>query len=149
VQLTARADVQLGEELAQVVLDRARGQEQPGANLRVRRPVAGQPGDLRLLGGQLRPGRDRVLASGLAGGAQFAPCPRGERLQAHLLLHLAGSPQLITRVDAAPLAAQPTPVQRAGAGQLDTDTVRLRCAIASRYRRSARCPLLSSASERA
>ena len=33
-----------GEDLAQVVLDGAQGQEQPGADLRVRQAVAGQPG---------------------------------------------------------------------------------------------------------
>jgi hypothetical protein len=55
-----------------VVLDGARGQEQPGADLRVRQPVAGQSSDLRLLGGQLDPGGDGALAGGLAGGLQLA-----------------------------------------------------------------------------
>src|SRR5829696_8431055 len=36
VELTARADSELGEDLAQVVLDRALADEQPGADLRVR-----------------------------------------------------------------------------------------------------------------
>jgi MFS family permease len=54
-ELAARGDVELGEDLAQVVLDRARGQEQPGANLRVRQAVAGQPRDLGLLRGQSQP----------------------------------------------------------------------------------------------
>ena len=64
-----------------MVLDGARGQEQPGADLRVRRAVAGQPGDLGLLNGQLEPGGDGALAGGLAGGLQIAAGPRGERLE--------------------------------------------------------------------
>jgi hypothetical protein len=41
-ELDAGGDAELGEDLAQVVLDRARGQEQPGADLRVRQPVGGR-----------------------------------------------------------------------------------------------------------
>jgi hypothetical protein len=50
-ELAAGADAQLSEHLAQVVLDRPGGQEQPGADLRVGQAVAGQPGDLGLLDG--------------------------------------------------------------------------------------------------
>src|SRR6187200_3289083 len=49
-QLLARADLELGEDLAQVVLDGARADEQLRADLRIRLPVAGHAGDLRLLG---------------------------------------------------------------------------------------------------
>ena len=49
VKLVAGADVELGEDLAQVVPDRARTDEQPGADLRVRHDLAGQPRDLGLL----------------------------------------------------------------------------------------------------
>src|SRR5947208_12771905 len=72
VELVARADVELGEDLAQVVLDRARTDEQPGADLGVRESVAGEPGDLGLLGGQLVPGLDGALADSLAGGQELA-----------------------------------------------------------------------------
>jgi len=51
VELAAGADAELGEDLAQVVLDRARADEQPGADLRVGQAVAGQPRDLSLLWG--------------------------------------------------------------------------------------------------
>jgi hypothetical protein len=50
VELTAGADAQLGEDLAQVVLDGVGADEQPGADLRIGQPVAGQPRDLGLLG---------------------------------------------------------------------------------------------------
>jgi len=49
VKLAAGADVEHGEGLAQVVPDRARTDEQPGADLRARYDLAGQPRDLGLL----------------------------------------------------------------------------------------------------
>jgi hypothetical protein len=48
VELVPRAHPELPEHLVQVVLDRARGQEQPFADLRVREAVACQAGDLGL-----------------------------------------------------------------------------------------------------
>ena len=60
VELGARADAELGEDLVQVVLDGARADEQPGADLRVGEAVAGEPRDLRLLGGERRRGSRRV-----------------------------------------------------------------------------------------
>src|SRR6266567_6105912 len=70
-EVAARGDVELGEDLTQVILDGAPGQEQPGADLRVRQAVAGQLGDLGLLGSQLKPGGDGAFAGGLAGGLQL------------------------------------------------------------------------------
>src|SRR6516165_10017673 len=69
LELQAGADLELGEDLAQVVLDGARADEQPGADFRVRQPVAGQPRDLGLLRGQLLVlGHGGLLAGGLTGG---------------------------------------------------------------------------------
>ena len=68
MELAAGADGELGEHLAQVVLDRARADEQPGADLGVGQAVAGQPRDLCFLGGQLDAGLHGALAGGLAGG---------------------------------------------------------------------------------
>ena len=83
-----RGDVELGEHLGQVALDRARAEEQPGCDLRVRQAVTGQPGDLCLLRGQLTISHGhRAPAGGLAGGPQLAPGPRGEPLHAHRLKH--------------------------------------------------------------
>jgi hypothetical protein len=50
-ELGARADAELGEDLAQVVLDRVLADEEPRADLAVRKTVAGKPRDLRLLRG--------------------------------------------------------------------------------------------------
>src|SRR5688500_6870130 len=48
-ELPPRADVELHEHLTQVPFDRARAEEQLGADLRIRMPVARESGDLCLL----------------------------------------------------------------------------------------------------
>src|SRR5690242_19164117 len=101
-ELAARADVELGEDLAQVVLDRARAEKQPGADLRVREALAGQPGDLGLLRGQVEcGGYDASAGRGLAGGLQLAPGPGRERRHPHRIQHAVGRAQLLARVNAA------------------------------------------------
>src|SRR3984957_1274116 len=55
--LAARLDAQLGENLAQVVFDCARADEQPGADFRVGQAFPGHPRDLGLLRGELLIGR--------------------------------------------------------------------------------------------
>src|SRR6185436_17518690 len=52
-ELIARGNVEFREHLVQVVLDRARADEQPRADLRVGQPFACQLGDLALLRRQL------------------------------------------------------------------------------------------------
>jgi hypothetical protein len=54
VELPAGADVELGEDLAQVPFDRPCGQEELGGDLRVGQARPGQLGDLGLLGGELK-----------------------------------------------------------------------------------------------
>jgi hypothetical protein len=120
-ELAARADAKLGEDLAQVVLDRTRAEEQPGADLRIRQALAGQPRDLRLLSRQLKYGGDSALTGSFTGGLQLAAGARGERLHTHRLEHLVGGAQLIVRVRAAPLTAQPLPVQQMSADQVNAD----------------------------
>ena len=63
MELVARADVEFGEHLVQVVLDGAAADEQPGADLGVGQPVAGEPRDLGLLDRQLVAGLDAALAA--------------------------------------------------------------------------------------
>ena len=81
-ELAARADVELGEDLAQVVLDGARADEQLRADLGVRAAVAGEPGDLRLLRRERVARLGGALARRLAGGQQLAAGALGERLGA-------------------------------------------------------------------
>src|SRR5580704_4359348 len=127
IELAAGADAELGKDAPEVVLGGAGADEQPGADLGVGQPVPRQPGDLGLLGGQHRlgcrgaGGRCGTLAGGLAGCQQLAAGPIGECRHAHLLQHLVGGAQLLPRVHAAALPAQPFPVQQAGAGQFGAD----------------------------
>jgi hypothetical protein len=80
VELLARADLELGEDLAQVPLDGARAYEQLGADLLVRQPVAGEPSDLRFLRGEISPRIGPPLAHVLPGGQQLAAGAAGEPL---------------------------------------------------------------------
>jgi hypothetical protein len=84
VELAAGADAELGEDLAQVVLDRTGADEQPGADLRVRQAVPGQPRDLGLAGpgDAAAGGLDGALAGCLAGSQKLAPGPFGVRREA-------------------------------------------------------------------
>src|SRR6266542_3644306 len=66
IELGAGADAELEEHLAQVVLDRARADEQLGADLGSRESVVREPGDLGLLGGQVAAGLDAAFADCLA-----------------------------------------------------------------------------------
>jgi hypothetical protein len=62
-----RVDPELGKDLAKVVLDGVRADEQPRPDFRVREAVAGETGDLRLLGGKVAPCLDGAFAGMLAG----------------------------------------------------------------------------------
>ena len=116
-ELIARADVELREHLAQVVLDRARADEEPRADLRVRESVACQLGDLRLLRASARRACLGVRArDGLAGGEQLAAGALRERRGTHGGEHLVGGAQLLAGIDAALLAAQPLAVERGARG---------------------------------
>ena len=101
LELAARADVELGEHLVQVVLDGARADEQPRADLRVREPVAREPRDLRLLRGQLAARLDAALAGRLARGQQLARGPIRERLARPSREQLVRGAQLRARVEPA------------------------------------------------
>src|SRR5262249_58057031 len=85
-ELAAGGEIELGEDLAQVVLDGARAEEQLGGDLRVRQARPGQPRDLGLLGREVTVRAGGAPAGALAGRQQFAagplgrrpPCPRAE-----------------------------------------------------------------------
>ena len=121
MELAAGADAELGEDLGQVVLDGVRADEQPGADLRVGQAVPGKQRDLHLLGGQLPAGPGRGVgaarAGGFPGGEQLPAGPFCESFHPDLVQHLVSDVQLLTRVTAAALAAQPLAVEQVAAGQ--------------------------------
>ena len=86
--------------------------------LRIGQPIAGQPGDLPLLGGQIVARFDGPLAYLLARRLKLIPCALGERLHPDRGQDLVGRAQLLARLDPAILAAQPLTVQEMCAGDL-------------------------------
>src|SRR5262245_14514403 len=66
VELMARADAELGEYLAQVVLDRVPADEQLCSDLGVGETVASKPGDPGLLSRERLPGLNHAFAHMLA-----------------------------------------------------------------------------------
>src|SRR5450631_209501 len=117
-ELPARADAELGEYLAQVPLDGARTEEQLGADLRIRQPVTGEPGDLRLLRGELARRLGPPLAHVLPGGQQLAAGAPGEPPDPHHGQHLVGLAERLACVYASARAAQPLAVEQMSPGQL-------------------------------
>ena len=102
-------------------LDGARAEKQLRTDLRVRPPVARQPRDMRLLRRQLIARLIDALADLLTRGQQLVPRPLGEPLRPHRQERLARDPQLLARIDAPALAAQPFPVEQPRAGELHPD----------------------------
>ena len=110
------------EHLAQVVLDGARADEQLRADLGVRvsrrrrAERSAPPEAVSCVAASTVRFRD-----GLAGGQQLATGAFGERLGPDATEHLVRSAQLLARVHAPVLAAQPLAVQEVGAGAVDDD----------------------------
>jgi hypothetical protein len=111
-----------GEDLVQVVLDRAGADEQSGPDLRVGEPVARQLRDPVLLGCQPGPRLGPPAARRLAGRAQLVPSPGGERLEPHLREQVLRHAQLLARLQPPPLAAQPLAVDEVRAGEVHAHT---------------------------
>src|SRR5687768_16452937 len=97
-ELLAGGDVELAEDLVQVILDRARADEQLGADLRVGVPVPGQPRDLHLLGRQDVARVRGDPARGLARSLQLAAGTLGEPFGSHAAEALVGEAQELARV---------------------------------------------------
>jgi hypothetical protein len=110
------------------------------------RPSPGEPGNLGFLGCELLARLGAALADLLPGSDQFPAGALGERLHPDRGEQVVGGAQLLARVDASTLAAQPFAVARPSSGRT---WVRPTRSIASRYKRSALSPLVRSARERA
>ena len=117
-ELSAGSDPELGEYVVQVPLDGAGAEEEAGADLRVREPVAGELGDLTLLCGQVVTCRDGPLAQLLARCQQLTAGAFGEGIHAHRRELVVGGVELGARVAPAILAAKPLAVEQVSAGEL-------------------------------
>ena len=118
VEAHARADPELGEHIAQVPFDRPRADEELGGDLRIGVAVAREPGDVRLLRRELVARVVAALAHLLPGGRSSRRARSAKAVRAHRGEQLARGAQLLARVDAPALAAQPLAVQQARAGEL-------------------------------
>jgi NADP-dependent 3-hydroxy acid dehydrogenase YdfG len=118
-ELPAGGDAELREHLAQMPFDRARAEEELGADLGVGLPVAGARRDLRLLRGEVPVGLPGALAHGLAGGEQLAAGALREPVGPDRPQRSVCAAELLAGVDPAVLAAQPLPVEQVRAGQID------------------------------
>jgi hypothetical protein len=116
-KLAARADAELGEDLAQVVGDGGAADEQLRGDLRVGGAVGGQAGDQLFLRGQGVWRRGGAFADLAAACAQLDAGPFGERRGADRAEDLVGAGELVAGVAPAALAAQPLAVDQVGAPQ--------------------------------
>src|SRR5262249_31073722 len=103
VQLVARGDLELLEDVAQVVLHRTRADEQLRADLGVGKPIASETCDLRLLGGEHAPRVLRASPHGLARGEELEPCTFGKSVGLEATEHVVGGSELVTRLRASVL----------------------------------------------
>ena len=83
MQLSARRDTEFLEHLVQVVLDCARADEQPLADLWIGQAIASQERDPGLLWRELPAGLDRAAAHLLTGRKMLAVRTLGKGLCAH------------------------------------------------------------------
>src|SRR3954454_5595490 len=118
-QLGSGPHVQLPERLVQVVLDRARADEELGGDLSVRASARRQAGDLLLLWRQIIDGVGGVTASMLACRFQLDSRALSERLDAERVEQAARRPQLLARIEASASTPEPFPVEQMRAGEVD------------------------------
>src|SRR5262245_60427742 len=121
-ELVARLDVELGEHLVQVVLDRSGADEQLGADLGVRETVAGEPRDLCLLGCEVVARLRTALVRGFAGCFEFATSALGEGGGPDAAEPFVCGTKLFTGVDAPFLPTKPFAVDELGAGEVNDDS---------------------------
>src|SRR5690349_11144006 len=111
MQGRARRDAKLPEDLVQMPLDGAWAEEEPRTDLRVRKPVAGEPRNLLLLRRQLISPIGGSLAGFLTCGRQLAAAALREGLHSHLAEHSVRGTQLPARVYSPPLPPQPFSIE--------------------------------------
>src|SRR5262249_36540305 len=102
----------------QVPLDGAWAEEELRADLGIRQPVPGEPGDLLLLRRELVPRVVAAPAHLLASRKKLVPGPLRESLGSHRHECLVCVPELLAGVRTAVLTAQPFAVEQLGPGEV-------------------------------
>jgi hypothetical protein len=117
-QLGAAGDAELGVDVAQVEVDGAGAEEQPGGNVPVGQPPLNQPDHLELLSGEVGGSGGRVppVPGSDPGGAQLLSGELRPRRRTQVLERGEGGPQVRAGVDPPPIAAQEPAVGKLGAG---------------------------------
>src|SRR3954466_5584625 len=105
-ELGARGDAELEKDVAQVVVDGPRAEEELGRYLLVRRPLRHEAHDLALLGGEPVRRAGIALARGLAARAQLDARALGPRGSAQPLERVQSRAQVQPRILATRVAAQ-------------------------------------------
>lgn len=98
-EFSARCDVELCEDLAQVPFDGSGAEEQLRADLGVGSYVTGQSGDLGFLCCQVVACLDRPSADFLACREAFSTCAFGERLGPHRAEAIVRDAKLLARIE--------------------------------------------------
>src|SRR3954452_14060715 len=120
-ELVARGDLQLGEDLAQVVLHGPGADEQLGADLGVGEAVSCQTGDLAFLRSERLARIHGALACDRPGGQELTVSALGERLGSGTAEHLVRGPEILPGVDASVLSTQPLAIHQVCAGDVNGD----------------------------
>src|SRR3954454_24819367 len=100
-------------------LDGPGAEEELGADPSVGVSGEGETRDVLLLRGQVVAGVVAALADGLAGREQLVPGAFSERVRAAGVEYLVGAAQVLARVRAAALAAQPLSIEQVPARELE------------------------------
>jgi len=98
-EFRARGDSELGEHVAQVEVDRPRGQEQLGSSVAVAQALLHQLGDVSFLRREVDGSAGVPPAGGLARRPELVPCPRGPACGADVLDGFQCGAEVFARVD--------------------------------------------------
>src|ERR1700759_5716999 len=104
LELIARGDAELGEHLAQRVVDGVLADEQARSDLDVRETIAREPGHLSLLCCELIPALDASFVHVLPRRQQLAPGASSEPLQPDRIEHLERRAEVLASVAPTALA---------------------------------------------
>src|SRR5262245_25545894 len=118
-ELRPRGDAELREDLAQVVLDRARAEEELSGDVLVGVTLADEPRDLQLLRCQVGERARVAPPRGLARCSELGPGALGPRLCPEPLEGVKRAAQVLAGVAAAALATQELPEKQLGAGAVE------------------------------